>query len=237
MEQTLQVANSFVMWVLALVIIGVVLAQVFIYYRVARGFVNNTGILTSHEVGVSFKVGAISTIGPAMAVFAIAVVLIAHVGGPITLSRVGVIGSAVYELIAARIGSGGTVGTPEFTGKMLAAASWVMTIGGSGWLFVVLFTTRRLDRFQTSANRSNPLIIAYAATFTPFIIFLTLAYKEVSKGVTGGDMGYLGAVIMGGLIMFVLQHYASKNERLHWLKEWAMGFAVIGAMVVGSIIG
>lgn len=123
MEETLALANSPMMWILALSIIGVVVVQLIIFYRLARTMVKETNILTGHEVRSSFKVGAVSTIGPAMAVFAIAVALIAQVGGPITLSRVGVIGSAVFEMIAARIGSGGTVGTPEFTESMLASAS------------------------------------------------------------------------------------------------------------------
>jgi len=237
MEQTLEVANSSVMWVLALAIIGVVLAQAVIFFRIAWSYVKRTQVLSTHEINASFKIGAISTLGPAMAVFAIAVALIAQIGGPITLSRVGVIGSAAYEFIAARIGSGGTVGTPEFTGSMLAAASWVMTIGGSGWLLVTLFTTKRLDTIQENANKMNPLIIAYMASFTPFIIFLTLTYKEVSKGMKAGSSGQLVAVFAGGIIMWAVHHFAAKNQKLTWMKEWAMGFAVVGAMITGSIAG
>ncbi len=237
MEQTLKIANSPVMWILALAIIGVVLAQVVIFYRIAKSYVNKTRILTPGEISTSFKVGAISTLGPAMAVFAVAVALISQVGGPITLSRVGVIGSAAYEFIAARIGSAGTVGTPDFTGQMLSSASWVMTIGGSGWLLVTLFVTKRLDSIQESANKMNPLIVAYMASFTPFILFLTLSYKEVSKGLSGGNAGQLVAVITGAVIMWAVQHFSGKNKKLKWMKEWAMGFAVIGAMITGSIAG
>ncbi|MGW8161728.1 MAG: DUF5058 family protein [Desulfobulbales bacterium] len=237
MEQTLVVANSSMMWILALALIGVVLLQVAIFFRIAWSYVKETQALSAHEINASFKVGAVSTLGPAMAVFAIAVALIAQIGGPITLSRVGVIGSAAYEFIAARIGSGGTVGTPEFTGSMLAAASWVMTLGGSGWLLVTLFTTKRLDTLQENANKMNPLIVAYMASFTPFIIFLTLTYKEVDKGMKAGSSAQLVAVVTGGIVMWAVHFFAAKNEKLKWLREWAMGFAVVGAMITGSIAG
>lgn len=52
----------------------------------------------------------------------------------------------------------------------------------------------------------------------------------------GGSAGPLAAVITGGLVMVILQSAAAKNKKLTWLKEWAMGFAVISAMIAGSLL-
>ncbi|AHM57002.1 hypothetical protein EAL2_c17070 [Peptoclostridium acidaminophilum DSM 3953] len=237
MKETLIIANSPMMWVLSVAIISVVVVQVLIFYRLAKHFVKDTNVLTDDEVRKSLRIGVIGTLGPAMAVFAIAVALIAQIGGPITLARVGVIGSAAFEMIAAKLGSAGTVATPDFTPQMLSAAAWVMTIGGSGWLIMVLLTNKKLDSFHEAAQRSNPLIIGYMSTFAPFVIFLTLSYKEVSKGLESSTAAPLAALVAGAVVMYIIKTAAARNESMKWMKEWAMGFAVIAGMIVGSIVG
>jgi len=239
MKETLAIANSPMMWVLSVAIISVVIAQVLIFYRLAKNFVRETNLLTDDEVGKSLRIGVIGTLGPAVAVFAIAVALIAQIGGPLTLARVGVIGSAAFEMIAAKLGSAGTVATPAFTPDMLAAAAWVMTLGGSGWLIMVLLTTKKLDSFHEAAQKSNPLIIGYMSTFTPFVIFFTLTYKEVGKGLTSPTptSGPLAAVIAGAAVMYAIRVMSARNASMKWMKEWAMGFAVIAGMLAGSIVG
>lgn len=237
MKETLLIANSPMMWFLSMAIISVVIVQTLIFYRLAKSFVKDTSLLTDDEVGKSLKIGVIGTIGPAIAVFAIAVALIAQVGGPLTLARVGVIGSAAFEMIAAKLGSAGTVATPDFTPPMLSAAAWVMTLGGSGWLIMVFFATKKLDSFQEAAKKSNPLIIGYMSTFAPFVIFLTLGYKEVSKGLESSTAAPLAALLAGAVVMYVIKAGAAKRASMKWMKEWAMGFAVIAGMIAGSIVG
>ena len=237
MKEALTLANSSMMWLLAIAIVSVVIVQVFIFYRLAKQFVKETNLLTEDEVRKSLKIGVIGTIGPAMAVFAIAVALIAQVGGPITLARVGVIGSAAFEMIAAKLGSGGTVATPDFTPDMLSAAAWVMTLGGSGWLAMVFLTTKKLDTFHASIEKSNPLIVAYSDSFTPFVIFLTLGYKEVSNGLSSATSGPLAALLAGAIVMYAIKRVSGKKTSLKWMREWSMGFAVIFGMITGSIIG
>lgn len=153
MKETLVIANNPIMWILALIIIANVVVQCFIFYRLANKHVKETAIISSKQVKEAFKIGFIGTIGPAFAVFAVAVALIAQIGGPLTLARIGIIGSAAFEMIAAGIGSGGTAGTPDFAPKMLSAAAWVMTLGGAGWLIVVFFATKHIDKLQVTVKK------------------------------------------------------------------------------------
>lgn len=239
MSETMKIANSPTMWVLSILIVANVIAQSIIFYRLASKHVNKTKLLSQEQVKNSFKIGVIGTIGPAFAVFAVAVALISQIGGPITLARIGIIGSAAFEMVAAQIGSGGTAGTAEFVPNMLAAAAWIMTIGGSGWLIVVFFATKHMDRLQETIKKTNPLTIAYMSVFTPFIIFFTLGYREViNKGILKEqvDLAPMAALIAGALTVFVINKIVEKNDSKKWLKEWAMGFAVIAAMFVGSAI-
>lgn len=239
MKETLLIANNPIMWILALIIIANVVVQCFIFYRLANKHVKETSIITPKQVKEAFKIGFIGTIGPAFAVFAVAVALIAQIGGPLTLARVGIIGSAAFEMIAAGIGSGGTAGTPDFAPKMLSAAAWVMTLGGAGWLIVVFFATKHIDKLQVTIKKANPLTIAYMSVFAPFIIFFSLAYKEViNKGLLAKQVTIapLAALIAGALSVVAVNIIVSKDSSKKWLKDWAMGFAVIAAMVVGTIL-
>ncbi|MCR3956586.1 MAG: DUF5058 family protein [Gudongella sp.] len=239
MKETLQIANSPMMWILALIIVTNVIVQSIIFYRLAIKHIRETSLISSTQVKKAFKIGFIGTIGPAFAVFAVAVALIAQIGGPLTLARVGIIGSAAFEMIAAQIGSGGTAGTPEFAPHMLSAAAWVMTLGGSGWLIVVFFATKHIDKLQETVKKANPLTITYMSVFAPFIIFFTLGYKEVvNKGILMEEINIapLAATIVGALSVVIVNKIVEKDSSKKWLKDWAMGFAVISAMVVGTIL-
>lgn len=240
MNETLKIANSPIMWVLSLLIVANVIVQSIIFYGLATKHVKNTDLLRPDQVKKAFKIGIIGTIGPAFAVFAVAVALIAQIGGPITLARIGIIGSASFEMISAQIGSGGTAGTPEFLPNMLSAAAWVMTLGGAGWLIVVFFATKHIDSIQVKMKNANPLTIAYMSVFAPFIIFFTLGYREViNKGILKEqmDLAPMAALIAGAMAVMIVNKIVEKDSSKKWLKEWAMGFSVIAAMVVGSILG
>ncbi|MCR8969053.1 DUF5058 family protein [Facklamia sp. 7083-14-GEN3] len=239
MNETMQLANSWMMWILAILIVATVMFQSFIFYRLARNHVNDTQLLSDEEVKKAFKIGVIGTIGPAFAVFAVAIALISRIGGPITLARIGIIGSAAFEIISAQIGSGGTAGTPEFMPKMLSAAAWVMTLGGAGWLIVVFFATKRIDGIQEKMKKANPLTIAYMSIFAPFIIFFTLGYKEViNKGFLQDNpsIAPMAALIAGAISTVIINKIVEKDHSKKWLKEWSMGFSVIAAMIVGGIL-
>lgn len=239
MIETMKIANSPIMWVLSILIVATVVIQSVIFYRLAKKHVKNTNLLKPEQVKKAFKIGVIGTIGPAFAVFAVAMALIAQIGGPITLARIGIIGSASFEMISAQIGSAGTAGTAEFMPNMLAAAAWVMTLGGAGWLIVVFFATKHIDKLQETIKKTNPLTIAYMSVFAPFIIFFTLSYKEViNKGILKEDMDLapMAALIAGAVAVVIVNKIVEKDSSKKWLKEWAMGFAVIAAMLVGSIV-
>ncbi len=233
----MQMANSPVMWVLSIIIVSLVVVQSLIYYGMAKKYVKDTGVLTNEEVKKAMKIGSISTIGPAVAVFTVAVVLIGLIGGPITLSRVGVIGSAAFESLTASAGSGGTLGTENFTNSLLATASWVMTLGGAGWLVTTLLLTKGLDTTQKKLKSSNPVTIALVGSITPFMVFFVYALQDSLKVIQAENPSYgvPAAVITGAVSMFVLGRIARSGEKQAWLKDWAMGFAIILAMIVGSL--
>jgi len=237
MGTVMELANSPMMWTLALIIVSLVVIQSLIYYVLARRYVRDTGVVTEKEIRKAVKIGSVSTIGPAVAVFTVAVVLIGLIGGPITLSRVGIIGSAAFESLTASAGSGGTLGTEEFTHSLLATAAWVMALGGSGWLITTLILTKGLDTTQTKLKQSNPRTIAYVGAFAPFMVFFVYALQDSMKAIQAAEPSYgvAAAVIAGAVSMYGFGKLARMKPSFGWVKEWAMGFAIIIAMIVGSL--
>lgn len=238
MEQTMKLANSPILWILALASVSIVLWQTWIFFMMAKKYVRDTNILSKEEMNKAMKVGIISTIGPAVAIFTIAVVLIGLVGGPITLSRIGVIGSAAFESLSASAGSGNTVGTANFTETMLTTASWVMAVGGSGWLLVTFFLTKSLDMTKEKMKSANPALLAMIGSITPFMVFSVMGYDQVVKKLSAATPNYgtLAALVTGAVTMFIMNKLG-QTEKGKWLLEWGMGFAIIAAMIAGSLVG
>jgi hypothetical protein len=238
MEAIMNLANSPVLWCLAFASISIVLWQTWIYYRMAKNYVNETKVMSPKEINTSMKVGVISTIGPSVAVFTVAVVLIGLIGGPITLSRIGVIGSAAFESLASSAGSGGTVGTQAFTFSLFTTASWVMALGGSGWLVTTFFLTKGLDATQEKMKASNPETIRLVGSIAPFMVFFIMGYGECMKKITtpAPRYGVLAALIAGAVTMYGVNKIGMSKKNMNWLREWSMGFAVIMAMIVGALI-
>ncbi|MDO4754683.1 MAG: DUF5058 family protein, partial [Bacillota bacterium] len=97
MTETIQRINPQI-WIFAIVLIGFVVLQAAVFLKMALNFNKKHHVLTSQEVKDAVKTGAVSVIGPALSVVLLAMTLITFVGPATTFMRVGVIGSASYEL-------------------------------------------------------------------------------------------------------------------------------------------
>ncbi|KRW93766.1 DUF5058 family protein [Paracoccus sp. MKU1] len=241
MEHVFSVANGPVLWLLAGLIVGTVVVQALLYLRMTLRLSNDYGILTRDERLRVYKTATINSIGPAIAVFFVAVSLVAMVGGPVTLMRVGVIGSAIFEFVAAEMGAkaaGATLGTDSYTLQAFTASVWVMTLGGMGWLVSTFLMTKSLDRTRDKLSVGNPQLIRALGTATPVAIFLTLGLgAAVAKtGLAEITVAWddLAALLIGAGTMLVL---GQLGKRWLWLREWAVGFALIGGLAAGYLVG
>lgn len=241
MEQVLRIANGPALWLLATLVVGVVVMQALLYLRMTLAFSNRFGILTPDERHTVYKTAAINSIGPAVAIFFVAVSLVAMVGGPVTLMRVGVIGSAIFEFVAADQGAkatGAELGTDSYTLQAFTASVWVMTLGGMGWLLSTFFMTKHLDRTQNRLSVSNPALIRAAGTATPIAIFFILgANAAVDKdwlrnlAIAWDD---LAAIVVSAGCMVALHH---AGRRRAWLREWSIGLSLVAGLASGYLVG
>lgn len=241
MQQVMDVANGGVLWTLSILIVGVVVVQALIFMRMSLRFSERFGILDAHEKRTVFTTATINSIGPAVAVFFVAISLIALVGGPVTLMRVGVIGSAVFELYAANQGAvaaGAEIGTDSYTLSAFTASVWAMTLGGMGWLLAAFVLTRRLGSAQATLQKRNPALLFTMGSVTPIAIFGVLAAGTAMQKSGLADVSFrtdhLLAVVAAAGSMLA---FRALGARLPWIREWALGFSLIIGLVAGYLAG
>lgn len=234
MNQVLQEGSAPIMWVFAFMAIGGVILMTLLFERSARKFAKTHKLLSKDEMRQASRVGAVVAIGPAVAVFIIATAMIAQLGGPLTLMRVGIIGSAPTELLAASIGAkayGTQIGSEGYNMYAFTASVWTMFIMSSGYLLIVPWLSRGLGKAKNSSESKDPTMMILFATVFPLALFSPLITQEV---VAGADRA--GALVVGFGVMAVMSWGADKLGH-KWMKDWATGFAVVASMLTGTLIG
>ena len=238
MRDIMELANGPFMWIIAIVIIGIAILESVLIYQRAKKFIGKTNLLTTKEMKSCMKTGGIVAIGPAMSAFVVALSMISMLGAPMTLMRIGMIGAPATELMSAGIGTeaaGVVLGTDALTGPAFAAALWSCAILSSGYLILVPIMTRGLGATLGKAmspredGKKSIWIIIFGAVL-PLVVFGALAFGQITQSI-------LHAVTFGtaAVVMFILNCIAKKNN-IGWLKQWAMGIAVLCAMIVGGIM-
>lgn len=228
----MDIANSTWLWVATLPAILVVLSQAGLFLR--RAWKNGKEMgLSDDQLKTGLRTGVISAIGPAVAVLAGMLALVATVGGPVAWMRLSVIGSVAFELPAAELGVsqfGYSLGDSGITEKAYATAVWSMTLGGTGWLLVSALATPHMEtvRQKIGGGKEKLIpIISSAAMIGAFAYFLT---GEVTTGTPE-----TGSVAAGGLVMLGLLEIADRRD-IQWIREWALGVAMLVGLLVGTAI-
>ena len=146
--EVLQAATCWFVLLVAVFVFVVVIFQAIVFMNLSRKAAPNVG-MTNEEVKTAIRTGFISAIGPSFAIAVVIISLIALLGPPVTLMRIGIIGSAATETAAAGIGAsayGVELGSAEFTTQALANVVWTMCLGGMGWLLFTFFFTKSLGK-------------------------------------------------------------------------------------------
>ena len=95
----LKIANSPIFWILCLPVGLLVLIQAYIFSKKAIQSADLVD-LSKSDAKKAFKIGAVSSIGPALGVFVVMLGLMSVLGGPLSWMRLAIIGSAPAELAA-----------------------------------------------------------------------------------------------------------------------------------------
>ena len=230
MEQVLQVANEFGVWVCAALAAAVALVQVWLYYKQLFKAADVVDISRT-QLKYAFRTGAITAIGPVVAIFIIMVGLMSVIGGPMAWMRLAMIGSAPTELTAATIGAeaaGVRFGGPHYDLHVMAVSWWTMAINGVGWLLFVGLFAHKLEGLRAKVGGGNPIWLGILSAAAMLGVFGYLNSRYIVK--IGGP---LIAAVTGAIAMVILVKIAKKVPAI---KEYTLGIAMLIGMTVAAVL-
>lgn len=228
----LAVANSPILWVCALGVFVVIGVQSVIYMRAVRKAAPGVG-LSPADFRTAFRSGAVSAIGPSLAVCLVAIALLALFGTPAVLVRIGLIRSAAYEVSAAGISAGtmgAQLGGDTYTQSVFAVAFLTMSIGGAMWMLTTLILTPILRRGDAKLRTLNPAVMTIIPAAALIGAFAALSLVEVPKSPVHAASLLASAVTMGLCLL------AAGRLRQAWLREWGLGIAILVGLVVAYVL-
>lgn len=227
----IQILNPIV-WVFAVVLICFVIFQSILFLRHALRFNKKHQVLTDKEVKDAMQTGAVSVIGPAFSILVISMSLIKLVGNAATFMRVGVIGSASYELNLANTAAeavGVTLGSPEITVEILTLCLFGMILGSAPYFLNTIITLKPLDSAMKKGATKK-------ITFTAFVGIAAscglIGRNVLVQGVKG--LPYLSALVASAISTILLRNIIKKTG-FKSLNNWTLAIGLISGMIVGSI--
>lgn len=230
--QILSAANLPVLWICALGVFAVIIVQTIIYVRAARVAAPAAG-MSQEELKTSFRAGAVSAVGPSLAVALVAIALLAVFGAPAVLVRIGLIGSVSFETGAASISAGtmgAELGGPTYTQSVFAVAFMAMSLGGAMWIVATLVLTPLLKRGDVSLRKVNPAIMTVVPAAALLGAFFALGLGELPK--SGNHVvAFLASAVTMGLCLGV-GHLVKRR----WIKEWSLGVSILVGLIVTYLV-
>lgn len=225
------VAYSPVLWLAAFGVFAVITVQSIAYWRASVRAAPEAGMSRSDLVG-AFRVGALSAIGPSLAVVFVAIGLLTVFGTPAVLTRIGLIGSVSFETAAAQTAAeagGVELGGAGYDDHAFALVLFTMSVGGAAWMISALILTPILRRADHKIRALNPVVMTVVPSAAIIAAFSYLGLAETQKSSV-----HLVTFVAGAAVMVVLQ-LAAKRMNARWLKEWSLGIAMAAGLGAAAI--
>lgn len=226
------VANVPVLWILAIAVLGVVCLQSVIYMAAVRRNAEAAD-MTPREVTKAFRAGGIAAIGPSLAVVLVAVALLPLFGTPPVLVRIGLIGSAATEVASAELAAqtmGSGLSGDGYTVDVFVVAVMAMSLSGAGWMIATLILTPLLKTGSAKLQKVSPALMSIVPGAALLAAFASLAMTELPKSYVHAITVFASAVVMAICL------YIAHALKLAWMREWALGIAIIGGLVVAYFV-
>ena len=244
----LELANSPLMWVGAAIAVGIVVFQSVLFFRKSLKAAKEIGI-EQEKINMAIKSSAISSIGPSIVILSGMLSLLITVGGPMAWMRLSLIGSVMFESIAAGLGTsavGVQLGTDTLTPEALGMAVWTMILCSIGWALFATFSANKMDKIEKKVSRGNTGTLTTIASCAIIGVFSAMCASHLSKPfysmmmkadqiTMSGAWKNALACVLGAVIMFVLTKVANKKE-IGWLKEWSLTITILGAMIITALV-
>ena len=244
----MQIANGLPMWIACGIPVVFVMIQAIFFARGAYSAGKKVG-LADEKMKKAMKSSAVTSIGPSIVVLSGMLSLLVTVGGPVGWMRLSMIGSVMFESIAAGLGTsavGVTLGTDPMTEEALGMAVWTMILCSIAWVLFATFSANKMDKIEHRLSKGNSGTLTTIASAAIIGVFSAMVASHLSKpfysmmlkaDATAMSSAWhnMLACILGAVIMLILTKIANKNN-IGWLKEWALTITILGAMIITALV-
>ncbi len=225
----LNIANSNLMFGMVAVVITVVFIQSVVFFIIAwkRGLALG---MTKRKMLDAVRSSAIFSVVPSLPILLALVAMVPVLGIPFPWLRLGVIGSAPYELLAANIGAQSMgvqgLGQSGYTAQVFINSMWIMSLGILWSPVIFLLFAKRLQTGMANMkkNDSKWLEILIASLFFG-MISVFIGQPVVNGGIQ------LATILTSAAIMFTLTAAVKKFE-ISWLANFSLSISMIASMAL-----
>ena len=220
------------MWIACGIAVALVIVQAVVFAKNAYSAGKKVG-LTDKQMKGAIKSSAITSIGPSIVILSGMLSLLITVGGPMAWMRLSLIGSVMFESIAAGFGTsavGVTLGADKLTPLALDMAVWTMILGSIGWVIFATFSANRMDKVQTKLTGGDPAKLTAISGAAIIGAFSSMSASHLVRMNKNSIACVLGAVIMGVLVT------VSDKMNIKWLREWNLTISILAAMIITAVI-
>ena len=228
----MKIANSIPMWLACALPVAFVILQAVLFARGAYKSGKKLG-LNDKQMKKAMKSSAVTSIGPSIVVLSAMLSLLVSVGGPIGWMRLSMIGSVMFESIAAGFGTasvGVQLGADTLTPLALDMAVWTMILGSIGWIIFATISASRMDKVQHKISGGDPAKLMAISSAAIIGAFSSMSSSHLIKLNKNSVACVLGAVFMAVLLT------VSEKKNIKWLKEWNLTISILAAMIITAVI-
>ena len=228
----MKIANSIPMWLACALPVAFVILQAVLFARGAYKSGKKLG-LNDKQMKKAMKSSAVTSIGPSIVVLSAMLSLLVSVGGPIGWMRLSMIGSVMFESIAAGFGTasvGVQLGADTLTPLALDKAVWTMILGSIGWIIFATISASRMDKVQHKISGGDPAKLMAISSAAIIGAFSSMSSSHLIKLNKNSVACVLGAVFMAILLTI------SEKKNIKWLKEWNLTISILAAMIITAVI-
>lgn len=230
----LEVANSNLVFVLCAITILVVVIQSVLFLVKAIKRAKEMGI-EKDVINKTMTNSAIFSILPSLPIIVMLLALSISLGRYFPWLRLSVVGSAVYESMAANVAvlNMGLVdiSDPGMTPTIFGIVTWVMTLGIIWGIVFNIFFMNKLDQYTKKAKATKNAFIPIfsGALFSGMLAVLSAPYVGNTKNITG-----IVTFLTAGISVLILQKIG-KNPKLKIINEFSLPIALIIGMAAAII--
>jgi uncharacterized membrane protein len=227
-----EIANAPWIWICGTIQAAIGMYQAAYFVKVAINMMRKHNVRRG-EINSIVRGSIITSIGPVLAEIFVMTALIVAISPGLTWQREGVgVGSVFTELTQvanAAEGAGEEFGTDNFSIAGFANAVLIMNLAGWGWM-VEGILTRYLGKARELVTGGNVKRVAILGACSMLGVFSFFVVRNLLK--LGG---VAAASIAGAVLAMLLFKLADWINQPH-LKEWALGIAMFGGMLIGKLV-